>query len=326
MCPRPVRKRDQQRPCQRFSLASAKSGTTNTFECSRNFGEKNDTEDWLTEEHFSCAKAFSSPGRRDLTPSVKGDFFGSAAADQSRDILVSAHCILDRENYFVREVDRYLRHNEFLDLRKKEMLYKKWLEDVSEPLLQKIEDKMDSKSSEEMQKRKEQQLSLYLDYCKKKGYVILDAYDPSEYDPFFLTTSTDWWKVSTPTLQDPLLRDIQRKLTETGIIKQCETGRPCSTRELNKLSRELPLLPLSRQHTDALEWLKIPHSYIASDAYQRKSAVCDCTAAPGSKPEKRIPQGLYKKLQTPTVETQTPKRCQDLVLFRIRNTEPQKTC
>lgn len=156
--------------------------------------------------------------------------------------------------------------------------------------------------------------------------MILDAYDPSEYDPFFLTTSTDWWKVSTPTLQDPLLRDIQRKLTETGIIKQCETGRPCSTRELNKLSRELPLLPLSRQHTDALEWLKIPHSYIASDAYQRKSAVCDCTAAPGSKPEKRIPQGLYKKLQTPTVETQTPKRCQDLVLFRIRNTEPQKTC
>lgn len=61
-----------------------------------------------------------------------------------------------------------MRHNEFLDLRKKEMLYKKWLEDVSEPLLQKIEDKMDSKSSEEIRKRKEEQLSLYLDYCKKK--------------------------------------------------------------------------------------------------------------------------------------------------------------
>ncbi|XP_065537827.1 protein FAM228B isoform X2 [Lathamus discolor] len=248
MCPRPVRNCDQQRLWQRFSSAPAKSGTTDTFECRRNFEEKSNTKDWLTEKHFSCEKA---------------------AADQSRDIIVSAHCILDRENYFVREVDRYLRHNEFLDLRKKEMLYKKWLEDVSEPLLQKIEGKMDSKSSEEIRKRKEEQLSLYLDYCKKKGYVILDAYDPSEYDPFFLRTSTDWWKVSIPALQDPLLRDIQRKLIETGITKQCETGRPCSTRELNKLS-QLPLLPLSRQRMDAVEWLKIPHTYIASDVYQTK--------------------------------------------------------
>ncbi|XP_062494415.1 protein FAM228B isoform X2 [Pezoporus occidentalis] len=183
MCLRPVRKCDQQRLWQRFSSASAKSSTTDTFGCRRNFEEKSNTKDWPTEKHFSCEKA---------------------AADQSRDIIVSAHCILDRENYFVR------------------------------------------------------------------GYVILDAYDPSEYDPFFLRTSTDWWKVSTPALRDPLLRDIQRKLIETGITKQCETGRPCSTRELNKLSRELPLLPLSRQHMDAVEWVKIPHTYIASDVYQRK--------------------------------------------------------
>ncbi|XP_061228329.1 protein FAM228B isoform X2 [Neopsephotus bourkii] len=183
MCPRPVRKCDQQRLWQRFSSASAKSGTADTFECRRNFEEKSNTKDWLTEKHFSCEEA---------------------GADQSQDIIVSAHCILDRENYLVR------------------------------------------------------------------GYVILDAYDPSEYDPFFLRTSTDWWKVSIPALQDPLLRDIQRKLVETGITKQCETGRPLSNRELNKLSRELPLLPLSRQHMDAIEWLKIPHTYIASDVYQTK--------------------------------------------------------
>ena len=65
-------------------------------------------------------------------------------------------------------MDRYLRHNDFLNLRRKEMLYKKWLQEVSEPLLQKIEDKMDSQSSEEIRKRKEEQLSLYLNYCKKK--------------------------------------------------------------------------------------------------------------------------------------------------------------
>lgn len=61
-----------------------------------------------------------------------------------------------------------MRHHDFLNLRKKEILYKKWLEDVSEPLLWKIEDKMDSQSREEIQKRREEQLSLYLNYCKKK--------------------------------------------------------------------------------------------------------------------------------------------------------------
>ncbi|XP_075606613.1 protein FAM228B isoform X2 [Balearica regulorum gibbericeps] len=192
-----------------------------------------------------------------------------AVPDESRDITASAQSILDRENYFVREVDRYLRHNDFLNLRKKEILYKKWLKDVSEPLLQKIEDKMHSQSSEEIRKRKEQQLSLYLNYCEKKGYVALEVYDLSEYDPFFLKTCTDCWKVSIPILQDPLLKDIQRKFVETGVIKQCETGRPCSTRELKELSKA-ELLPLSRQHMDAVEWLKILHAYIASDVHQTK--------------------------------------------------------
>ncbi|XP_055666642.1 protein FAM228B isoform X2 [Falco peregrinus] len=109
------------------------------------------------------------------------------------------------------------------------------------------------------------------DFCRAKGYVALETYDPSEYDPFFLKTHTDCWKVSIPPLQDPLLKDIQRKLIETGIIKQCETGRPCSTRELNKLSRaELPQLPLGRQGMDAAQWLKVPHAYIASEVHQRK--------------------------------------------------------
>ncbi|XP_009883603.1 PREDICTED: protein FAM228B [Charadrius vociferus] len=247
-CPRPVR--DQQKPWQRFSSAPAESGAANTFNCGRHLGKKNTTKDWLTQKDFCCAKA---------------------APDESQDIIASAQRILDGENYFVREVDRYLRHNDFLNLRKKEILYKKWLEDVSEPLLQKIQNKMDSQSSEEIRKRKEEQHSLYLNYCNKKDYVALEAYDPSEYDPLFLKMCTDCWKVSIPTLQDPLLKDIQKKFTETGIIKQCETGRPCSTRELNELSKaELPLLPLSRQRMDAVEWLKIPHAYIASEVHQMK--------------------------------------------------------
>ncbi|XP_017668534.1 PREDICTED: protein FAM228B isoform X2 [Lepidothrix coronata] len=92
------------------------------------------------------------------------------------------------------KVDRYLRHNDFLNLRKKEIVYKEWLKDVLEPVLQKIEDEMGSQSIEEMQKRKQEQLSQYLNYCNKKGYVFLDYFDPSEYDPFSQKTCTDCWK------------------------------------------------------------------------------------------------------------------------------------
>ncbi|KFP83564.1 Protein FAM228B, partial [Apaloderma vittatum] len=234
---------------QRFPSAPAGSGAANACDCTRHFRKKSTTKDWLSQTDFCCAKA---------------------TRNKSQDILASAQHILDREYYFVREVDSYLKHNDFLNLRKKEILYKKWLEDVLEPLLQKIEDKMDSQSSEEIRKRKEEQLSRYLNYCEKKGYVTLEAYDPSEYDPFFLKTHTDCWKVSVPTLQDPLLKGIQRKFIETGIIKQCETGRPYSTRELNKLHKAELLLPLSRQRMDATEWLKIPHAYIASEVHRTK--------------------------------------------------------
>ncbi|NXB40671.1 F228B protein, partial [Eulacestoma nigropectus] len=149
------------------------SGTANTFDCSRHFGKENTAKDWLTQKGFCRVKA---------------------APDQSRDIIASVQCILDREN-FVREVDRYLRHSDFLDLRKTEILYRKYLEDVSQPFLQKMKDQMDSQSEEEVRKRRQEQFSQYLNYCTKKGYLFLDHYDPSEYDPFFQKTCRDCWKV-----------------------------------------------------------------------------------------------------------------------------------
>ncbi|XP_014728376.1 PREDICTED: protein FAM228B [Sturnus vulgaris] len=146
------------------------SGAAHNFNCSRHFGKENIAKDWLTQKEGLLLRE---------------------APDQSRNIIASVQCILDREN-FVRELGRYLRHSDFLNLRKKELLYKKYIEDVSEPFMQKMKDRMDSQSQEEMQKRRREQLSQYLNYCTKKGYVFLDDYDPSEYDPFFQKTCTDW--------------------------------------------------------------------------------------------------------------------------------------
>ncbi|XP_053879661.1 protein FAM228B isoform X2 [Malaclemys terrapin pileata] len=171
----------------------------------------------------------------------------------------------------VQEVDKYLRHRDFLELRKKEIQYKKWLERVSEPLLQKIEDKVDSQSSEEIEERKRKQLSLYLNYCNKKGKVALEDYDSSEYDPLFLNTHPTYLKVSTPPLHDPLLKEVQGRFLEGGLIQQCETGRIYSAKERNDLYKaKLPLLPLGRQNMDAADWLKIPPGYVESEIRQRK--------------------------------------------------------
>ncbi|XP_024049823.2 protein FAM228B [Terrapene carolina triunguis] len=248
-CPRSQTEYDLQTPEQRATSSLARSRSPSTF--GRSASErKKACEDWLTQKRFSQVQAVSNEGQ---------------------DIIAAIQSILDRENYFVKEVDKYLRDRDFLELRKEEIQYKKWLERVSEPLLQKIEDKVDSQSSEEIEERKRKQLSLYLNYCNKKGKVALEDYDSSEYDPLFLNTHPTYLKVSTPPLHDPLLKEVQGRFLEGGLIQQCETGRIYSAKEINDLYKaKLPLLPLGRQNMDAADWLKIPPGYVESEIRQRK--------------------------------------------------------
>nr|XP_060641092.1 uncharacterized protein LOC132781115 isoform X4 [Anolis sagrei ordinatus] len=101
--------------------------------------------------------------------------------------------------------------------------------------------------------------------CFVRGVVSLENYNPSSYDPFFLKTP-DISKVSVPPLCDPLLKEIQDRYLEAGIIQQCETGRILSAKEMNELRKaELPLLPMSRQLMSPIEWLKIPARYMDSE-------------------------------------------------------------
>ncbi|XP_074919605.1 protein FAM228B [Chelonoidis abingdonii] len=248
-CPRSQTEYALQTPEQSATSSLARNRSPSTF--GRSASERKKVcEDWLTQKRFSQVQAVSNEGQN---------------------IIAATQSILDRENYFVKEVDKYLRHSDFLELRKKEIQYKKWLECVSEPLLQKIEDKVDSQSSEEIEERKRKQLALYLNYCNKKGKVALEDYDSSEYDPLFLNTHPTYLKVSTPPLHDPLLKEVQGRFLEDGLIKQCETGGIYSAKEMNNLCKaKLPLLPLGRQNMDAAEWLKIPPGYIESEIRQRK--------------------------------------------------------
>ncbi|XP_033001456.1 uncharacterized protein LOC117044778 isoform X3 [Lacerta agilis] len=106
--------------------------------------------------------------------------------------------------------------------------------------------------------------------CFVRGSAFLESYNTSSYDPFFLKCSTDTCKVSVPPLYDPLLKEIRERYLEAGIIQQCDTGKVFSSKEMNELHKaELPLLPLSRQLMNPIEWLKIPAGYIESESRQK---------------------------------------------------------
>ncbi|XP_052042705.1 protein FAM228A [Apodemus sylvaticus] len=58
------------------------------------------------------------------------------------DIDEAVHAILFRENYVVKRLDTYLQHLAVFKERRKEMLHKKWVENVVQPLQQRITDKI----------------------------------------------------------------------------------------------------------------------------------------------------------------------------------------
>ncbi|XP_028927453.1 protein FAM228B [Ornithorhynchus anatinus] len=91
---------------------------------------------------------------------------------------------LYRENYIWKELDKYLQHQELLNLRRQELLHKQWFESVSRPLLSAVSQKIESQSSRDIERRRQVQLAEYLKYQKEKGTLFLEQYDPEEYDPF----------------------------------------------------------------------------------------------------------------------------------------------
>ncbi|XP_021058447.1 protein FAM228A [Mus pahari] len=58
------------------------------------------------------------------------------------DIDKAVHAVLFRENYVVKRLDTYLQHLAVFKERRKEMLHKKWVENVVQPLQQRITDKV----------------------------------------------------------------------------------------------------------------------------------------------------------------------------------------
>ena len=64
---------------QRFSSAPAKSGAANTSDCSRHFGKKNNTKDWLTQKDLCHVKVWVEEwnGMEDMKGGMKNGYLQS---------------------------------------------------------------------------------------------------------------------------------------------------------------------------------------------------------------------------------------------------------
>ncbi|KAL6051544.1 hypothetical protein STEG23_011349, partial [Scotinomys teguina] len=180
--------------------------------------------------------------------------------------------ILCRENYVIKELDKYLYHHDFLNTRRKEMLYKKWVECVADPLQKKIIEKVGS--HKKIKKRRLQELDSFL----RQGNAFLEHYDPKEYDPFYMSKEDpSFLKVVMPPFRDPLKKALYDKDNEKRTLLQCETGKIYTMREFKEIEKaqlhsRFPSISSSRRCMTPNEWLQVPMRYIESE-FCKKSRV-----------------------------------------------------
>ncbi|XP_039263941.2 protein FAM228B-like [Styela clava] len=179
--------------------------------------------------------------------------------------------VLKNEENFVHGIDEFLQENELLNLRRKELLYKEWHENVYEPTRRKIQNKIETEYPILDEKKREEYVK-YLKYKNKKGDVFLDVMSKEEYDPMCLLhpDSPTLLKVQTPRLQDPLLAQERQRIDEERTISRCETGEILSDDAIrHRWLPALPLRPLGRHGTTCQTWLEMPLRHMESPIHVR---------------------------------------------------------
>ncbi|KAJ8410262.1 hypothetical protein AAFF_G00202430 [Aldrovandia affinis] len=154
--------------------------------------------------------------------------------------------LLDTENGFVKDLDSYLSHRGTLELRKKELLHKRWTERVWTPIQRNIRDHISHGHGDEAERMRSAILH-YIEHCNMKGFVSLESYDPDEYDPFLhLIHGPRHFKVSTPALKDPLLLQSRERAREMRAVLRCQTGHVYTRQQMEELLKlNLPGVPRS---------------------------------------------------------------------------------
>ncbi|XP_045405103.1 protein FAM228B isoform X9 [Lemur catta] len=181
--------------------------------------------------------------------------------------------ILYREHYVIKELDKYLQHHDFLNARRKEILHKRWVDHVADPLQKKIIEKVCS--HKKIKKRRQEELEDFLKHVNKKGNAFIEHYDPKEYDPFYMSKKDpNFLKVIIPPFRDPLKKAQYDKDDEKRTLLQCETGKIYTMKEFKEVEKaqlhsRFPRISNSRHFITPNEWLKLPTTYIESEFCKR---------------------------------------------------------
>ncbi|XP_054543794.1 protein FAM228A [Talpa occidentalis] len=163
------------------------------------------------------------------------------------DIDEAVHTILFRENYVVKKLDTYFQHLDIFKERRKEMLHKKWTENVAEPLQQKIMEKVIS--YRRMEKRKQENVEYFLKHSKKMVTVL----------PFC----------------DPLFKRQQEMDKEKRAALQYETGKHYTLKEFQEMEKarldaRLPQFTFTLQSVSPKEWHKAPERLARQKPHSNK--------------------------------------------------------
>ncbi|XP_071476681.1 protein FAM228B-like [Diadema antillarum] len=213
----------------------------------------------------SMASAGSSRSALDQTTNIQNWLCQKAvrhvqekADPESKETKKMYMDVLNTEKTFVKDVDHYLMNKSFLDLRKKEMLYKKWSERIWEPIDGSIYREM--KNYPKVDRRKRNIYKEYLRHGNRKGFVFLDTYDQEEYDPMKLVVPRPApLKIHRNTQEDPTLHQERERNNEDRTILACQTGEVLQDKAVERHRLPpLPLVPLGRHGTECATWLAMP--------------------------------------------------------------------
>ncbi|XP_035534115.1 protein FAM228A [Morone saxatilis] len=132
--------------------------------------------------------------------------------------------LLNTENGFVKELEKFLSQRDVTELRRRELQHKRWTERVWFPFQRRLEEQVSSCSPVET-KRRQRLYSHYLHHCNTKGFVFLETYDLREYNPFLLSIKQPhYFKLSPADFKDPLYLQIHEMPKETRTVRSSEAG------------------------------------------------------------------------------------------------------
>ncbi|XP_074141441.1 protein FAM228B-like [Sminthopsis crassicaudata] len=193
------------------------------------------------EKPFCCSR-LSRFGVRDW-PEPKSMAFLEALAKY--DVDTAVQLILCREKFIVKEVYKYLDYQDMLRVRRRELMYRKWVRNVGDPLQQLITQRV--AATHLTAKEKLEAADNYLKYSNKMGRTFIDHYDPREYDPFYMRNKDPaYLKVLVPPFRDPVWQAQQDRDEENRAILQCETGRRYTMKEFKEAEKARQLAGLPR--------------------------------------------------------------------------------